>query len=104
MPCPYLYTTRNCKRDPRLHEAHLPSPILGVLEKIENLLALIGSEVVLTRAGVQDIVPIGESDQLNFMLRQIFLSLMQAKPIRGVVENTQTVGHLGSCPANADIK
>jgi hypothetical protein len=60
----------------RSHKAHFPAPILGVFEKINNLLAGAFREVAFAEARVEHIVLISEHVQRNVIFCEIVSSLM----------------------------
>ena len=51
-----------------LDKSHFAAPVLGVLEKIDDLLILLRGKIVLGSAGIQDIVPVREHMELNVVL------------------------------------
>ena len=65
----------------RSHEAHFSAPILGVFEKINNLLAGAFREVAFAEARVEHIVPISEHVQGNVIFCQIVSPLVLIQPV-----------------------
>lgn len=65
----------------RSHKAHFSAPILGVFEKINNLLAGGFREIAFAEARVEHIVPISEDVQGNVIFCQIVSPLVLIQPV-----------------------
>src|ERR1700757_3599363 len=93
-----------CNASVGSHEAHFPSPVFRIFEKLDDLLAGVFGEVALAKTRVEDIVPIGEHVQADIILRQIVSPLVLVQTLRSIVEDAQAVGHFRASRANADIE
>src|SRR6266478_2748396 len=99
------HRTRNCERNgTRSHKAHFSAPILGVFEKLNNLLAGVFREVAFAETRVEHIVPISKHVQIDIVLSKINFAFMLVQPIRSVIEYAETVRHLRSRTPDADIE
>src|SRR5262245_66503917 len=75
-----------------------------VVEEVDNLFAGIFREIAFAEARVEYIVPIGKHLQTDVVFCQIVPAFMLVQTLRGVVEDTQAVGHLRSRRSNTDVE